>query len=70
MYARRFGVGFDDVLRAVTQTPARMLGLDRELGTVQRGKRADLILWSGEPFAATSMPLVVLIDGETVLDRR
>jgi len=70
MYAQRFGVSFDDAFRAVTQTPARILGLDRELGTLQRGKRADLVVWSGQPFAATSMPLVVLIDGEIVLDRR
>jgi len=70
MYAQRFGVGFDDALGAVTQTPARILGLDRELGTLRRGKRADLVVWSGQPFAATSMPLVVLIDGEVVLDRR
>jgi len=70
MYAQRFGVSFDDALRSVTQTPARMLGLDKDLGTLDRGKRADLVLWSGTPFAATSMPQVVLIDGEVVLDRR
>jgi len=68
MYAQRFGVSFDDALRSVTQTPARMLGLDKDLGTLDRGKRADLVLWSGTPFAATSMPQVVLIDGEVVLD--
>jgi imidazolonepropionase-like amidohydrolase len=70
MYAQRFGVSFDDALQSVTQTPARILGLDRELGTLRRGKRADLVVWSGQPFAATSMPIVVLIDGEIVLDRR
>ena len=70
MYAQRFGVSFDDALRSVTQTPARMLGLDKDLGTLDRGKRADLVVWSGTPFAATSMPQVVLIDGEVVLDRR
>lgn len=70
MYAQRFGVSFDDALRAVTQTPAQMLGLDKEVGTLDRGKRADLVLWSGTPFAATSMPLVVLVDGQVVLDRR
>lgn len=70
MYAVRFGVDFDDALKAVTQTPARLLGLDGQLGTLQPGKRADLIVWSGPPFAATSMPVVVLIDGEVVVDRR
>jgi imidazolonepropionase-like amidohydrolase len=70
MYAVRFGVGFDDALRAVTQTPARFLGLDDQLGTVEVGKRADLVLWSGRPFAATSAAVVVLIDGRVVVDRR
>ncbi|MBM4091402.1 MAG: amidohydrolase family protein [Planctomycetes bacterium] len=70
MYAQRFGVGFDDALRAVTLTPARMVGLEEQLGTLESGKRADLVLWSGTPLAATSVPLVVLIDGEIVLDRR
>jgi imidazolonepropionase-like amidohydrolase len=70
MYAMRFGASFDDTLRAVTQTPARLLGIDKELGTLEAGKRADLIVWSGRPFAATSMPAVVLIDGEVVVDRR
>jgi imidazolonepropionase-like amidohydrolase len=70
MFAQRFGVRFDDALRAVTQTPAKLIGLDSELGTVTVGKRADLVLWSGEPFAATSKPLVVLVDGQIVVDQR
>ncbi|MCH5377064.1 MAG: amidohydrolase family protein, partial [Planctomycetes bacterium] len=70
MYAQRFGVSFDDSLRAVTLTPARLLGLEDQLGTVEVGKRADLILWSGQPLAAASTPSLVLIDGQIVLDRR
>jgi imidazolonepropionase-like amidohydrolase len=70
MYAMRFGVSFDDALRAVTQTPAELLGLDDQLGTLEPGKRADLVLWSGQPFAATSSVTVVLIDGSIVVDKR
>jgi len=70
MYAIRYGVAADKVLRAVTATPARILGLGDELGTLEPGKRADVVIWSGQPFEATSSPLVVLIDGEVVLDRR
>lgn len=70
MYAIRFGVDLADIMRAVTQTPAKILGLDDEIGTIEEGKRADLILWSGQPFEATSIPLVVWINGETVVDRR
>jgi imidazolonepropionase-like amidohydrolase len=70
MYAMRFGVDPKDALRSVTQTPAQLLGLDGEVGTVESGKRADLVVWRGPPFAATSMVLIVLIDGEIVVDRR
>ncbi|MCH9034259.1 MAG: amidohydrolase family protein [Planctomycetes bacterium] len=70
MYAIRYGVAADKVLSAVTATPAHILGIGDELGTLEPGKRGDVVLWSGQPFEATSSPLVVLIDGEIVLDRR
>ncbi len=70
MYAMRNGLSIEQVLPAVTSTPAKLLGLDDRLGTVATGKQADLVLWSGEPFAATSSPAVVLIGGEVVVDRR
>ncbi|MCH7946082.1 MAG: amidohydrolase family protein, partial [Armatimonadetes bacterium] len=70
MYAMRFGVSRGDVTRAVTQTPAKLLGLDGEIGTLVKGKNADIVVWSGLPFAATSRPMVILIDGEIVLDQR
>ena len=59
-----------EALRAVTSTPARLLGIEARVGTVEKGKDADLIVWSGPPFAATSRPLVVLIGGQVVVDRR
>ncbi|MEV6041925.1 amidohydrolase family protein [Streptomyces xanthochromogenes] len=38
------------VLRTVTVHPARLFGLDKDLGTVERGKLADLTLVDGDPF--------------------
>jgi len=70
MYAVRFGVKLGDALKAVTSTPAKFLRVDKELGTVEAGKRADLVVWSGEPFASTSRPLMVLVDGRVEVDRR
>jgi imidazolonepropionase-like amidohydrolase len=70
MYAMRFGTSFDEALAAVTTTPAKMLGLEDELGTIAPGKRADLVVWSGQPFAATSRILVVLVDGQVIVDQR
>jgi imidazolonepropionase-like amidohydrolase len=69
MYAIRFGASPDAALRAVTQTPAQLLGLADQIGTVDVGKRADLVVWQGTPFEATSLVKMVLIDGDIVLDR-
>lgn len=70
MYAMRFGVSRAEALRAVTKTPAQILGLDRQIGTLEAGKRADVLVWSGPPFDAASRIVAVLIDGQIVVDRR
>ncbi|MBL1218570.1 MAG: hypothetical protein D8M59_13890 [Planctomycetes bacterium] len=70
MYAVRAGVEAETALRLVTEVPARMLGLGDRLGTVETGKQADLVVWSGEPLEATSKPLVVMIKGSVVVDER
>ena len=38
-----------DAIAAATRTPARMLALDREIGTIEVGKRADLLIVRGNP---------------------
>jgi imidazolonepropionase-like amidohydrolase len=44
------GMAPADVLVATTRTAAELMGLERELGTVEPGKRADLVLVDGDPF--------------------
>jgi imidazolonepropionase-like amidohydrolase len=68
MLAIRFGVEPEQALGAVTATPARLLGIDGDTGTLQKGKSADLVVWSGRPFAATSRPVLVVAGGEVVLE--
>ena len=46
---QRAGIPPKDVLRAATIGSAEHLGLERELGTIARGKRADLLLVPGDP---------------------
>jgi len=70
MYAVRFGAGEDRIMPTVTATPAKLLGLEDQLGTLEVGKRGDVVAWSGAPFDSTSRPLVVVMDGYVVLDRR
>lgn len=56
----------DEALRWVTLHPAWALGIDAETGSLEVGKRADLVVWDGEPMSVYSRPVEVLIDGITV----
>jgi len=44
------GMSPEDVLLATTRTAAELMGLEGELGTIEAGKRADLVVVSGDPF--------------------
>jgi len=69
-YAMQGGLDFDQALAAVTINPARMLGAEERIGSLEVGKDADLVLWNGEPFQATSRVIGVIVDGALVLDPR
>ncbi|MEY2982526.1 MAG: hypothetical protein RL562_2753 [Planctomycetota bacterium] len=58
------GLTNDDALAALTTTPARLLGLDAELGTVEVGKHAHLCIVDGEPFAADRTLRAVFVAGK------
>jgi imidazolonepropionase-like amidohydrolase len=68
--ARRGGLPFDAALAAVTITPARMVGVDDRVGTVEVGKDGDLALWNGTPFELSSKVVGVVLDGNLVIDPR
>lgn len=44
------GLPYGDAMRAITSLPARIFGLGHGLGSIKKGKRADLVLWSSDPF--------------------
>lgn len=50
-------------LKAITLGPAQALGLEKEVGTVEVGKRADLVLWTGDPLELSSFAQSVFIGG-------
>lgn len=68
--AMRGGLPFDAALAAVTIHPARLAGVAERVGSLEAGKDADLVLWSGTPFEASSRVVGVLLDGVLVLDPR
>jgi imidazolonepropionase-like amidohydrolase len=65
-FAVRDGATPDEALRAVTATPAEILGVADRLGSLAPGKDADLVVLSGEPQDVTSRVERVMIDGRWV----
>ena len=49
---------------AVTIRPARLLGLERRVGSIEPGKDAALAVWSGDPFCNFTLCEKTIIDGE------
>ena len=48
--------------------PARALGIENETGSLRTGKRADVVLWNGNPYSVYTRPERVWIDGALMYD--
>ncbi len=59
----------DDTLKWVTANPAWVLGIDDVTGTLEDGKRGDVVLWSEEPFSVYARADVVLVAGDIAYQR-
>jgi imidazolonepropionase-like amidohydrolase len=59
----------DDAIRWLTINPARALGIQKVTGSLEPGKNADVVIWSGDPFSVYSRADQVFIDGALVYDR-
>lgn len=70
-YGRRAGLAVtpEHAITWVTANPARALGIDSRTGTLEPGKMADVVLWSGDPFSVYTYADQVYIDGALRFDR-
>ena len=60
---RATGLDWAAAFAAITSKPAAALGMDGEIGSLRPGRRADVVLWSGDPLELSSQPTRVWIDG-------
>jgi imidazolonepropionase-like amidohydrolase len=67
--AVRGGLSEDAALRALSINGAKMLHLDKRLGSLEAGKDADFVVLSGAPFSVYTQVLQTFIDGKCVFDR-
>ena len=57
------GVSWGEALAMITSRPAEAIGLGGEIGSLAPGRRADLVIWSGDPLEVSSAAEQVYIDG-------
>jgi imidazolonepropionase-like amidohydrolase len=69
--AAAYGMPWEEAVKAITITPARIFGLDKELGTLEAGKMANVIVTTGDPLELKTQVRYLFIDGrETSLDNK
>jgi imidazolonepropionase-like amidohydrolase len=64
------GLSFDEALSSVTIDAARLLGIDKRVGSLEAGKDGDLALYDGDPFEYTSHCVGTVIQGDVVSQGR
>lgn len=68
--AVREGLDEFEALKAITINPAKIIGLDAEMGSLKPGKVANIAIFDGHPLSIMSRTNYVLIDGEIVFERK
>ncbi|MBI4410000.1 MAG: amidohydrolase [Gemmatimonadetes bacterium] len=59
----------EDAIRWITLNPAKAIGIDQWTGSLEPGKMADVVIWSGDPFSVYSKAEKVFVDGALLYDR-
>ena len=67
--AIKHGMKKGDALEAITINPAKTLGIDERVGSIEVGKDADIVIWDNDPFELQSNVLVTIIDGKVVYEK-
>ncbi len=65
-FMRRLGVSKAECISRLTKSAAKILRIDQDLGTLEKGKLASFVCWSTDPFMLESHPISVYAEGELV----
>lgn len=65
-FAAAYGLPYEEALRAITYYPAKILGLEEQLGSLMPGKLADVVITDGDIMEAMTQVTAILIEGEPV----
>jgi imidazolonepropionase-like amidohydrolase len=65
-FAVRHGMDRNEALKAITITPAEILGVADRVGSLEKGKDADIVVLSGDPLNVTTRVEKVILNGKIV----
>ena len=65
----RNGVSRQQAIEAMTTIPAKMIGMEDQVGSLSEGKLGNLQILTGDPLSATTWVEMVLLEGEVVYER-
>lgn len=57
------GLDWGQAFATITSKPAAAIGMDGEIGSLRPGRRADVVVWDGDPLELSSAPVAIYIDG-------
>lgn len=66
----RAGLKREIALKALTINAARYLGLEKDYGTIEKDKKADIVLFDGDPLDPFAKVQMVVVGGDVVFDRK
>ena len=64
--AVKHGMDAKKAIEAITINPAKTLGIDNRVGSIEVGKDADIVIWDNNPLEIQSNILYTIIDGKVV----
>ena len=67
--AVKYGMPTEEALEALTTLPAEFLGVDEFVGSIEKGKDADIIVLSGEPLSVDTWVEMTVVNGEIVYEK-
>lgn len=63
------GLSDEEALALITLNPAKQLGIDDRVGSIEEGKDGDIAIFEGHPLSVYSIPLMTFVDGVKYFDR-
>ena len=63
------GLSDEEALALITLNPAKQLGIDNRVGSIEEGKDGDIAIFEGHPLSVYAIPVMTFVDGVKYFDR-